>query len=74
MHSWKLRSFSALAGVLRKWVHVRLRQRCCAGMRIVAIALIALVAVGKTALAANRRLLADTDTASPMHLFQAFVG
>ena len=43
-------------------------------MRIVAIALIALVAVGQPALAANRRLLADTDTASPMQLFQAFVG
>ena len=43
-------------------------------MRNVAIALIVLVAVGKPALGANRRLLAETDTASPVHRFQAFVG
>ncbi|CAK0787057.1 hypothetical protein CVIRNUC_010273 [Coccomyxa viridis] len=44
------------------------------GMRIVAIALIALVAVGQPALGANRRLLAETDKASSVERFQAFVG
>ena len=43
-------------------------------MRIVAIALIALVAVGQPALGANRRLLAETDKASSVERFQAFVG
>lgn len=43
-----------------------------AGLQIAAVALIALLAIGQPALAANRRLLANTETSS-VELLQAYV-